>query len=687
MIRSRVSLSPRRWVAIFVLVSLAGVLGVAWADPTGPGTNDRYVTRTVIEKLKGEHLTQHALDSEISRRMLTLFLKSLDPMKMYFYKSDVDAFTQRQGELVEKARSGDVTPAYTIFSIFLQRMDERIKMIDEILAQPIDLAVQEEMISDPEAAVYATNPAEALDRWRKRIKYDLLLLKSDKVEGTAAVERLTRRYHSLSKRTHQTNTEELLEMYLNALTSSFDPHTNYMSPSTVENFDIVMKLELEGIGAALQLVDGYTVVNKLIPGGAAEKDGRLKVEDKIIAVGQNREGEMVDVVDMKLSDVVKLIRGKRGTVVRLKAISADKPEARVIDIVREKIELKDSEAKEKIFEAGTRPDGRPYRVGVIKLPSFYMDMNGARLGLPDFKSTTRDVRKILEKFNAENVDALVLDLRGNGGGSLTEAINLTGLFISEGPVVQVKGPEGPPQPYKDMDPGVAWGKPMVVLVDKFSASASEILAGAIQDYQRGLIVGDKTTHGKGTVQSLLDLGQQLFRIPHNTPNLGALKITMQQFYRPNGDSTQNRGVVSDVELPSLTTHLDVGEADLEYSLKFDRVAALRFPRFAMVDKAMIDEIAGHSASRCAESQDFKKVARSIARYQDQKARKRITLNEKEFMEQRAELNTEKEEEKLQKREQDGITRDYYLDESLAITVDYLNLLSRAGRLTMAAPQR
>jgi len=572
------------------------------------------------------------------------------------------------------ARKGDIAFAYEVFKTFLQRVDERVQLIDELLDMEHDFTADEEMISDPDMTRYPQTAAEARDRWRKRIKYDLLVLKVDEMEGQEARDKLHRRYHSIAKRLHQTDAEELREMYLTALTNAYDPHTSYMSPSTLENFEIMMRLELEGIGASLQSVDGYTVVKKIIQGGAADRDGRLKVEDKITGVGQGPEGEIVDIVDMKLSDVVKMIRGKRGTVVRLEVITGDTQARKVIDITRDKIELTDSEARGEVFTDGQKADGMPFKIGVIDLPSFYMDMTGARQGIPDFKSTTRDVRKILDDFNEKGVDAVVLDLRRNGGGSLTEAINLTGLFIDEGPVVQVKGTSGAAQPYNDLNPGMAWSGPLVVLVSKFSASASEILAGAIQDYHRGLIVGDHATHGKGTVQSLTDLGRQLFLLPNS---LGALKITMQQFFRPSGDSTQNRGVLSDIELPSITTYLDVSESDLDYAMQFARVEPLEFKRTGYLDDALRTQLTQLSQRRVAESEDFRDVLKDIAKYKEQKSRKTITLNEEKFLKERAELNADKKEqeelEELNDPNNNGIERDYYLDEAIAITIDYLNL--------------
>ena len=692
---------------IFTAV-LAMASATAWADPAAPSFQDHHITRAVVTLMNREHLSRHPLDNEISARMLKLFLKSLDPMKMYFYQSDVDELVQHQNELVEKLKRGDVSPAYDIFKRYLQRMDERVGTVDALLGVAPDFTLKEDMVIDRDASQYPVTEADAKEKWRKRIKYELLSLKADKTEaqlskatpapgaapapaekgdGQSAKDKLSRRYHSLAKRSHQTDTEELLEMYLTSMTTSFDPHTDYMSPSTVDNFDIIMKLKLEGIGAALQPVDGYTVVNKIIPGGAAEKDKRLKAEDKIVGVGQGHDGELVDVVDMKLSDVVKLIRGPKGTVVRLQVISTGSPERKIYAITREEIELKDSEAHAQIFPAGRGPDGQPYRIGVIDLPSFYMDMEGAKQGLPDFKSTTRDLKRILDGFKNQAVDAVVLDLRRDGGGSLTEAINATGLFTGEGPVVQVKDADGRVQVYPNTEAAV-WSGPLMVLTSKFSASASEILAGAIQDYHRGLIVGDHTTHGKGTVQSLLDLGQQLYG-PVNPRPMGALKITMQQFYRPDGDSTQRRGVLADVELPSLTSHLDVGEADLEYSLAFDHINPTGFRAFNFVRPELVNEIHDRSATRIAKSTDFQRVDRDIARYKEQKARKSVTLNEKEFMAERAEVNADKEEEKKldeMNNDHSKIERDYYMNEVLAIASDYIDVLSKAGQVQFAGPR-
>lgn len=666
------------------VVALLGVLGSGvWlrvsADPVGPTPIDRQITKLVSFYIQDQHLSKHKLDDEISKRFLEMFLKTLDPMKVYFLQSDIQKFEEKRLLLDDQIQDGDIQFAYDVFAQFLKRIDERVQWAEEFVDVEHDYTVDEDILRDPDIAKYAVDEAEAREQWRKRIKFDLLRLRVDdeKMTEEKQKEKVRRRYVSFSKRMHQTDRDELLEMYLTALTMSFDPHTSYMSPSSYKNFEIMMSLELDGIGAELRSIDGYTVVNKIIPEGAADKEGSLKAEDRIIGVGQDGEGEIEDVVDMKLGDVVDRIRGKAGSAVRLEVTDADGLNRRVISITRDKIELKDSEAQQAVFEHGTKPSGGPFLIGVINLPSFYLDMDAARRGDPNFRSTTRDVRKILEDFNKRGVDAVVLDLRRNGGGSLQEAISLTGLFIEGGPVVQVKGPDGYVQAYDDTDESILWKGPLVVMTSKFSASASEILAGAIQDYGRGLIIGDHATHGKGTVQSLMDLGSQLFQGMRNPPAYGALKITMQQFYRPSGQSTQNRGVVADIELPSLTTHYDVGEADLDYAVAFDQVEPAPHKDYGQVNDAVRQQLRLLSGKRWEKSDDFQRVQRNIKLYLAQKDRETITLNEEKFRAELKELDADKEEqdalEDVVDGNEAGIEREMYLDEAIAIAVDYLNM--------------
>ena len=648
----------------------------------GPARKDRQVALVVSHLMRKDHLSKHPLDDEISRRAMDLFIESFDPRKLYFTQQDMNEFAAKRDQLDDEVRRGNVDFAYVVYRRFMERLDQRVVWVEEFVNQNFDFSVEEDLVIDPDTIAYAQSDADAKDRWRKMVKYNLLTYRADGDDEAEAKKKILRRYQTLQKRWRQTDSDELLERFLTAVTSSFDPHTTYMSPSNLDNFQILMRLNLDGIGAALQMSEeGYTKISKVIPGGAAEKHGKLKEDDRVVSVGQGVDGEMVDVVDMKLNDVVQLIRGPAGSVVRIGVIPVGSTETKIYDITRAKIELEDSAARSVVLERGRDTDGTPYKIGVIDLPSFYMDMQAAREneGQGTFRSTTRDVGRILAEFKSQGVDSVVLDLRRNGGGSLTEAINLTGLFIDRGPVVQVKDSDGKVQTYDDLDRGMAWEGPLVVLTSKFSASASEILAGAIQDYGRGLIVGDEATHGKGTVQSLLDLGSQLFQIP-NPPNLGALKITMQQFYRPNGDSTQKRGVVPDIVLPSITNLIGTGEADLDYAIEFDRVTPAQFTAYGMVAAAMKQRLVEQSRKRVGESPEFAKQQAQIDRYQALKKEKQVPLSEAKYMARReAEREAEKEEEKQFEDQlnapNDVFPDNFYNREILSIVTDYLQLLA------------
>jgi carboxyl-terminal processing protease len=644
-----------------------------------PGPNDRQITLAVRSYLEREHFTRRPIDDEIARRWFGIFLEALDPMKVYFLQSDVDAFMQKRDSLDDLVKRGDVSFAYEVYNRFLERVDARLPLIEKLLATPQDFTRDESIVVDRDDTKWAASEAEAEDIWRKRIKYDLLVQKMEKTPVEEAKDKLLRRYRSFAKRMHQMTADELLETYLSSLTSSLDPHTSFMSPGTLENFEIGMRLQLDGIGASLKGEDGHTTVAELVPGGAADKDGRLQKKDRVVGVGQNAEGEIVDVVDMNLNEVVKLIRGKRGTIVRLKVIPVGQTAPKIYDITRAKIELKDSEARGEVIEEGRKADGSPFRIGVINLPSFYMDMAGARQGQAEYKSSTRDCKRLLDEFKQKGVDCVVLDLRNNGGGSLPESISLTGLFIDTGPVVQIKDADKRVQQYDDVDPGTSWDGPLVVLTNKFSASASEIVAGAIQDYRRGLVIGDKATHGKGTVQSLLDLGRQLFQRLPNAPSLGAIKITMQQFYRPGGLSTQLEGVKSDVELPSLTTHLPVGEGDLDHAIAFDKVPAATFQSSGRVSDDMLKTLRDRSVGRVQQNDEFGKVAKDIAQYEKRKQEKTISLVESEFARQWNEGKAAEDEEKKLAEVEDPkrpiVKRDFYFNEAMNVAVDYLNMLA------------
>ena len=662
-------------------LALAGVApAVVRADVLAPSQDDSQICRAVRHYLVNQHLSKHPLDDEMSARCFDIYLESLDPMKSYFTKADIGEFKKYQTQIDDQLAQNKIPFAYVVFNRFLQRIDEKVVLVNKILSEPIDFTLDEEIPRKPKDADYAASGEETDALWRKRIKYDLLVRRAEKLSDAEAMEKVRKRYTFFAKRMKQIDSEELREIFLTSLTSSYDPHSAYMSASTNKSFQIKMSLELDGIGAELKWDDGAIMVHKVIEGGAAGRDGRLKPGDRITSVGQNESGEMVVIEDMKLTDAVDLIRGKRGTKVRLEVVSAGETDRKIYVIERDRIELKDEEARGKVF---TLPgsDGREYKVGVIVLPSFYMDMQKASLGYKEYKRTTTDMEKILEDFKKQSVDAVVVDLRNNGGGSLEESIDSTGLFIDKGPVVQVREPDSYVRAYDDETSGMVWAGPLVVLVSKTSASASEIFAGAIQDYHRGIIVGDEFTHGKGTVQSVYDLREKLFgplRVVSRVPDMGTIKLTTQQFYLPSGRSTQLKGVASDIVLPSIISHFPIGESDLDHTVNFDQIPSARFRAMAMVDSDTISALRKLSADRVNSNEEFRKESEKIARYEEQKSKAAIPLNEQKFNEERSKFDSEKEEgdklEEAMESASNEIQADHFLNETLAISADYVRML-------------
>lgn len=681
-----------------------------------PGARDKQIAVNFTRMLELRHVSRQKIGPETSKRGFELYLKALDPSKIYFTQTDVDEFAKNfEPNLAEAAKKGNLEPGYYMYNRLLKRIDERCATAQDLLEKnQFDFTVDEEFVRDKKLVEYPKNDEEAADRMRKRIKSELLSFeaeerdkkkemeenaeKGEKTENAAVanrpedpVSKLKRRYSTFQKRMHQTSNEDVLEIYLTAIANAYDPHTTYMSPKTFENFNITIGLNLEGIGATLQWDDGYTIVKRIVKGSPAEKQGELKVEDKIVAVGQGVDGPMEDVVDMKLTDVVDKIRGKGGTTVRLDVVSQD-GKRKQIAIVREKVDLEDSAVQSAIFELYRLKDGtttivdprdekaqRPaefanmLKVGVIDLPSFYFDMQSKGEG----RSCSSDVHDALDQFNRENVDTCVVDLRYNGGGSLPEAVILTGLFIKTGAVVQTKPSElgDRPRSLNDPDPSIVWSKPLVVLTSRLSASASEIFSGAIRDYGRGLIVGDETTHGKGSVQSLTELSDALFgNLLREKSNLGAMKVTIQGYYLPSGVSPQLQGVRSDVIVPQFTSVLeDVAESDLDYPLVFSPVEPAKYPHFNYRDKALVDMVAKRSAERVAASKEFQDEIEKINLYKDSKLKKAIPLNREKYFAELDKLNANKEEnDKLEEivNGDSGVTRDFYLDEILYLTRDY-----------------
>ncbi len=686
-----------RRIAVLSLIGVCLIVTTIAAQQfNGNAGGDSKTARLVCKMIERYHIGQSQVNDEISSRLFDRFIKDLDPNKLYFIESDIKKLNVLRKTLDDKLKNGDVQFAQDVFAMYLNAMVKQTAYAQKLIDQKHDFTVDEEMTTDADDLPWAKTQDELNERWRKRVKYELLDLKLEEEDLEKAHEKLHRRYRTISSNLRLTDKHEITEMYLTALARCFDPHSSYMSPRTLEDFQINMRLSLDGIGAQLRYDDGYTVVAEIVPGGAADSDGRLEPGDKIVAVGQET-GDFVDIVEMKLKDVVQLIRGKRGTTVRLKVKKADSDEQETYAMVRQKIELKQSEVKGEIIN-GSNADskqriGRDVKIGVIKIPSFYRDFEGAQRGAKDFKSTEKDVRKVLADFESQGgVDAVVIDLRNNGGGALSEAIGVSGLFIKKGPVVQVKELDGTIRSHQDDNPDLVYEGPLVVICNRLSASASEIFAGVIKDYHRGIIVGDTTTHGKGTVQNVMPVSDPSIRLRlfRTQADLGALKLTIQQFYRVNGDSTQNRGVRSDVVLPSRIDHMDLGESFLDNALAFDRIPdAANVYNVAMTSGPVINRLKQESEKRIAANEDFKKVQKQIDRYVKRKNRKSVSLNEKVLGAQRKleedelealfpeQARKNKDKDKKKKEEKEIFPKGYYNDEILHITADYAALLKQA----------
>ena len=651
-------------------------------DVSGPPPITKSVVRTVRMLVEQAHIRKPKFDDSVSQHGFEIFLKNVDPMKSYFLASDIEEFKPYEAKLDDLLKASDISFAYVAYKRYLQRLDEIMPVIHQQIDAAHDFNVAETIVSDAKEIGYAKTSAELADRWRRTIKLNILSMRADGKTDEEAREALHKRYRTVYNAKSQTDVDELLELYLTSLTNALDPHTTYMAPQEQEDFGVHLKLELKGIGATLRPDDGTTVVETLVPGGAADLDGRIKMGDQIVAVAQDDGSSPVDTQDMKLKDVVKMIRGEVGTRVKLHVKPKAGGDIQIYEITRALIKLEDSAARSEIIEDGTKADGTPYRFGYINLPSFYLDMEGAKSGKANFKSTTADMKAILKKFRESKVDVVILDLSKNGGGSLPESVSTTGLFIDQGSVVQVKDYQGKIESLDDEDRGVAWDGPLVVKISQMSASASEIFAGAIQDYGRGIIVGDPKTHGKGTVQTLMDLAPYMFG-PTAKKSYGALKLTIQQFYLPDGRSTQLEGVAADVILPSITAKLDISESDLDYPLPVDKVPARPHKNYRMVDSAMKVMLQQATDQRIAKNPEFEKLLSKIDAYVKQKDDKTYSLKESDFNARRKELNSEKEEdEQLEaKAERNKVYNpSFYNKEVLNVARDYVEALKINNKL-------
>ena len=649
--------TPLKLLAGLLLPALlcAGARAVE-PSPAGPA-----VASVVSHILARGHYEHRPMSAEMSDQALTNYIESYDYNHLYFTKEDVAAFRREYGsDLGDRVKRGDLAPAYAIFDRFMARLKERRALVDSILASTVTFTADESIPLDWHKRPWPQDEDEARERWRLSVKFELLRSRLDGEKGEDPVKAVTSHYDSLESNYRQFDASDVIQNYLSSVCRVYDPHTDYFAAPGEDNFNISMRLTLVGIGASLRSEKGYTSVMGLVPGGPADTDKRLRVGDKIVGVSQGDTEDFTDLVGMKIDRVVRLIRGEKGTVVRLRVIPVDAadPSTRVvIRLIRDEIRLRDQEAKARLLSV---PDGSGAvrKVGVIDLPSFYADLRGR----PDGKSTTRDVGALIGSLVRKGAQALVIDLRRNGGGSLQEALALTGLFIGDGPVVQVKDNRGTVSVLESDAGAASYEGPVVVLTSRGSASASEILAAALQDYGRAVVIGAKSTFGKGTVQSVMELDRYM------PPSLeshrpGAVHLTIQKFYRVSGGSTQNRGVIPDIALPSAEDYMEMAESALPNAMPYDAIAPARYTPSTFVGR-MLPGLVEASRRRVESSPEWAYAREDIADFKKQSEEKAISLNEAR---RRAEKAEDEARDKARRKER--AARGAAAFESLDITLD------------------
>lgn len=634
-----------------------------------PNEQQKIIYQTAFQFVAAYHYSKPAIDDRFSEKAFNNYIETLDPNKSYFLQSDIDRFEQYKFKLDDGIFSGDLTAAYDIFNVYQQRQNERSVFAMSLLKIPVDFTINDSFELDREKASYCKDYASYDKLWKQKVKYELLAAKGGKVDtANKYIDDVRKRYDNLQKFANKTKNDDVFQLYMNALLETTDPHTNFYNPRTAEDFNQSMSLSLEGIGAQLQTENEYTKIREIIKGGPADKSKLLFAGDKIIGVAQGKDSDVVNVVDWRIDDVVGLIRGKKGTPVRLKIIPAAEPNTtKLVDLIRDKIILEEQSAKCTVKEI-TR-GGKKLKMGVITLPTFYIDFAAAGRGETNYKSTTRDVKKLIDSLNTQHIDGLIIDLRNNGGGSLQEAIELTGLFIKNGPVVQVKYADGNSKVEEDRDAKIYYSGPLAVMVNRFSASASEIFAAAIQDYDRGIIVGERT-FGKGTVQNMVDLNDF---IQYNGKKLGQVKLTIAKFYRVNGGSTQHKGVTPDIEFPSLYDADKYGEDASPFALPWDQINNAPISNTGLVTAKRNALIAKHK-QRNFTSPEYTYLMEDIRTLESLENKKYITLNESMY---KAELDKDaakkKNREELRKkdRKDNKDAPDLILEDSEQVIADWL----------------
>jgi carboxyl-terminal processing protease len=635
------------------------------------------VTRLLSQILSSSHYRATTINDEFSAKVFDNYLKDLDYSRSYFLDADIKDFSAFRTLADDAIQSGNIQFAFNMYNRFLQRIQNRIQFTYKVLnGDSINFSTPDSFQVKREDAPWCANEKELDVLWNKKIRYELVGLKASGKNWKEMTDIIRKRYENLEKQLAKTQSEDIYSYFMNSVTETIDPHTNYFSPKQGDDFKINTSQALEGIGATLQTENDYTKIRELVKGGPAERSKQLKVGDRIVSVGQGKDGELIDVVGWRIDDVVSKIRGPKGSIVRLGILGADEPSnatPRVVQLERDKIKLEEQTAKGEVQRVTRK--GRTYKIGVVTLPSFYYDYAGAQRGEKDFSSTTRDVRRIIEKFKTDTIDAVVLDLRNNGGGSLLEAINLTGLFIKNGPVVQVRNNDGSVKVEQDYDHSITWAGPLAVLVNRFSASASEILAGAIQDYQRGVIIGENT-FGKGTVQNIVDLGQ--FMAMPNGKRVGQLKLTIAKFYRVNGSSTQLKGVRPDIEFPGIYTDKEYGEEASNFALPWDQINTSRFEPVGMKENITLSLNSLHK-QRMKTNTEYNYLLDDVVGYRAYRMRAYATTNLEQLKKEQddqTKKNKEREEarKKLLENPKDEAEKyDLILKESEQIMIDFIEL--------------
>jgi carboxyl-terminal processing protease len=617
---------------------VAKAVATADTQDLSPTERQRRVSKLVSNVIERSHYRQSPINDPVSSLVLDRFVEQLDGARSYFLASDIADFERFRYQLDDAVVAGQLEPVFTIFNRFQVRNRERVAYALQLLKTEPDFTVDETFEFDRAKAPWAKTNEELNEIWRKRVKNDAVSLMLTEKSWAEARDVLQKRYERVLKRTEQVTSDDIFEVFMNAFAHVFDPHSSYFSPRNSEEYRIQMSLSYEGIGASLQLVDDYVTVLNILPGGAAAVDGSLNANDRILAVGEGKNGKYVDVVGWRLDDVVQIIRGKVGTTVRLQILPAGaapgSPE-KELALVRSKVTL-EAQAAQKDVRKIKRGD-RDVAIGVINVPSFYQDFEAKSSGAKDYRSTTRDVRKLIDELKEkDHIEALIMDLRGNGGGHLTEATALSGLFIPGGPIVQLRETGGRVEVLDDPEPTIAWDGPLIVLVDRFSASASEIFAGAIQDYGRGLIVGQQT-YGKGSVQNLYPLDRYALG---PDPGFGQLTVTIGKYYRVTGESTQHRGVQPDISMPTAISTEEVGESTRESALPWDRIRPVEFGRETQLSQAVPTLEHSHE-ERIANDPDFRLLLADLDSFEKVRTQKKLSLNLKTRIAEREQLEKER----------------------------------------------